>query len=90
VIVSRAPWVKCDYCGRYAGQGADQGTTYGNCTMPEPPEPTDFCRACSGKQFQRALEKGLIRCWWIKPNWYRMAASVLRHRDYVSHLKVVP
>jgi hypothetical protein len=75
------PYFKCDQCGKFCGDNYDEGTFYGSYWDLEPPDPQIFCKKCSSTNIQKAIQsKHLAHCWWKKPNWYRIAHSILKHQ----------
>lgn len=70
--------VRCSECGRFCVP-YDKGTYYGSCNDLEPPDPLFFCKKCVEKKLEEP-ERVISRCWWIKPNYVRVAKSIVRHR----------
>lgn len=83
--MKRFDWMPhCSECRRYTA--FDQGTFWGSAIDEEPPDAEFFCRKCAEAEFKAAILPGrtrahLIKCWWMKPTWYRQAHSVLKHRE---------
>lgn len=70
---------RCEYCGRFVGYGADSGTYYGSYFDYEPPDPVYFCKKCVEERLQHP-EDVITGCWWLKPDYVRVAKAILRHR----------
>lgn len=72
---------KCCNCGRFTPWDSDQGTTYGGYYDFEPPDPDYFCKQCAKEFLNNAINRNyVINCWWMKPDWHRMAHSIIKHR----------
>lgn len=74
--------IKCCECGRFC-QPFDEGTYYGGFFDLEPPDPCYFCKKCVDKYLQNP-ESVISRCWWLKPNYVRVAKSIQRHRNKLT------
>lgn len=70
--------IQCEECGKFC-QPYDHGTYYGSCTDIEPPEPSYFCKKCVKRKLEHP-ETIISGCWWLKPDYVRIAKSILRHR----------
>ena len=72
----------CSRCGRFCVP-KDEGTYYGSCNDTEPNEPEFFCAHCAQAETAEAIaapDRVIINCWWMKPDFVRVAKSILRHR----------
>lgn len=82
--------LRCDICGRFINHVADIGCMYGNSESVDPPDDTFFCDRCAEKEMQEAIthpENVIVRCWLGKPNYVRVAKSILRHKRKILHAK---
>lgn len=80
----------CSCCGQFCWPH-DSGTYYGSYFDLEPPDPEIFCKRCARKLMQGAVdnpEKVIVGCWWIKPDYVRVAKSILRHQRKISLLSL--
>lgn len=69
--------IRCSECGRFC-RPVDAGVPYGPGKL-EPPEEEFFCQDCFNKKIEHP-EKVIIGCWWIRPQYVKIAKSILRHR----------
>lgn len=73
---------RCSECGRFC-HPKDGGVPYGHAYDMEPPDPIEYCPSCADKKMERAIlepEKIISGCWWIKPNYVRVARCMLRRK----------
>ena len=72
---------RCCVCGQFC-RPVDVGAYY-NFDSFEEPEDQFFCLSCGKSLLHKAVnnpENIIIGCWWLKPNFVRVAKSVLRQR----------
>lgn len=79
--------IVCEECGKFC-RPSDKGTYYGSCNDLEPPDVSYFCKKCVDKKLKQP-HKIIIGCWWVKPNYVRVAKSIQRHeKKLTSHIKI--
>jgi hypothetical protein len=74
--------IKCCECGKFCNP-VDSGVMYGGAGALVPPDKDCFCNNCYQKKLEIARynpEQIIIGCWWVKPNYVKIAKSVLRHK----------
>lgn len=77
--------IKCEICGKFC-KPYDKGVYYGGCLDLEPPDPVYFCNKCADSK-AKDPQKVIVNCWWIKPNFVRVAKCINRHRNRQKHEK---
>lgn len=78
--------IQCEHCGQFC-KPHDSGTYYGSCIDMEPPDESFFCKKCVDKELETP-ERVIVGCWWLKPNYVRIAKSILRHRNWLTKTRV--
>lgn len=74
--------INCSNCGKFCIP-VNGGAMYGESCDFEPPEPEEYCPACSDMLMKGAIshpECVIFGCWCYKPDYVRVAKSILRHR----------
>ena len=91
--MKRYRWdLRCCECGRFINQIADSGMEYGGSQDVGPPDEDFFCEKCAKKELDIAMHKPeevIIGCWCYKPNYVRVAKSVLRHKRKLGEISHV-